>query len=268
MLHNSQLGKTVHYKSTYDRSLLFALPRALKRAELDLNDHLPFHGVDIWNAYELSWLNDKGKPIVRLAKFTFPCDSTHIIESKSFKLYLNSFNQTRFSSAEIVKNIMQYDLSSAAGAKVRVDFSAVDKPLTIAHFPGICLDDLDIDIQDYQPNTHLLSTLDYTVTETVYSNLLKSNCPITHQPDWASVMIRYQGAQIDHKGLLQYIISFREHNDFHEHCVERMFSDILRVCQPEKLTVYARYTRRGGLDINPFRSNFESLGNNLRLSRQ
>lgn len=270
-LTNAPLGKSSTYPTAYDASLLYPIPRESNRAALAFKAGLfPFSGVDIWTAFELSWLNPKGKPQVAIATFRLPFDSPHLIESKSFKLYLNSLNQAHFDSIETVQHRLQQDLTQAAGKPVSVtllspnDFSA----LSTETWPGTCLDDIDVDMayNDVRPNT--LKTSGVDTAETLYSHLLKSNCPITQQPDWASVMIRYQGPEIDHAGLLQYILSYRQHAEFHEHCVERIFMDILNHCHPEKLTVYARYTRRGGLDINPFRSNFEAAPENIRLARQ
>lgn len=267
----SPLGKKSTYIATYQPNLLFPITRLIKRAEIDITDHIPFQGVDIWNAFELSWLNKKGKPMVALGEFIFPCDSPNIIESKSFKLYLNSFNNSSFKSINEVAHAMQHDLSNAAGCAVNVTLSDIDNytPIMKQTFSGICLDKLDISCDTYHVNSDFLKTEHTIVTETVYSDLLKSNCLVTGQPDWGSIQIHYVGKQIQHEGLLKYIISFRNHNEFHEQCVERIFMDIMRCCMPEKLTVFARYTRRGGLDINPLRST-ESINqlSNIRLCRQ
>ena len=264
------LGKISQYTDQYDANLLQAVPRALSRDAINLPKDLPFSGVDTWNAYEVSWLNPKGKPIVAILRCFVPITSANLIESKSFKLYLNSFNQTRFNDHASVLKIMQADLSACAGEAVQVelikahDFAAQ----RIGDFSGILLDDLDISIDNYELSADKLSSTDEIVEECLVSHLLKSNCLITNQPDWGSVLIKYQGGKINHESLLKYLVSFRQHNEFHEQCVERIFYDILRVCQPQKLTVYARYTRRGGLDINPFRSNFESPYPDIRLARQ
>jgi 7-cyano-7-deazaguanine reductase len=270
---NLPLGKTTTYTSEYDPGLLCPIPRQLKRDELGLPETLPFHGVDIWNAYELSWLNPKGKPVVAIGEFRIPCESPHLIESKSIKLYLNSFNQTRFDDFESVRALMSKDLGGAAGMPVdvrlmgAVEFAAE----SFATLPGQCIDDLDIRVEDYSLDAEILKGAADTgrqVSETLHSHLLKSNCLVTSQPDWGSVLIHYQGAKIDQEALLRYLISFRQHDEFHEQCVERIYNDLIRFCQPEKLTVYARYTRRGGLDINPYRSNFDYDVENLRLARQ
>jgi 7-cyano-7-deazaguanine reductase len=265
------LGQQTEYVSQYDASLLFPIPRTKSREQLGITGDLPFYGRDIWTGYELSWLNDKGKPQVAVAEFSVPCDSPAIIESKSFKLYLNSFNQTRFSNLAAVQKYLERDLSAAAGANVAVSLQLqADSVLLIdTTFVGESLDELDIEVDSYHPNPDFLSVGTDEVQETLYSHLLKSNCPVTGQPDWASLIVEYRGKKIDREGLLRYIISFREHQDFHEHCVERIFMDISAGCKPEFLSVYARYTRRGGLDINPFRSSESSAKPGVgRLLRQ
>jgi 7-cyano-7-deazaguanine reductase len=272
------LGKATEYAQHYDASLLQAVPRSLSRDTINLPAALPFKGVDTWNAYEVSWLNGKGKPVVAILQCDVPIDSKNLIESKSFKLYLNSFNQTRFASANEVLNKLQVDLSTCAGSPVSLSLvdaaqfsqqTIGDLPSSAnANFPASLLDDLDITIDDYNLSSTGIKTHAGNARETLISHLLKSNCLITNQPDWGSVQIRYSGKQIDHESLLRYLISFRQHNEFHEQCVERIFYDILTQCKPQQLTVYARYTRRGGLDINPFRSNFEKPYGNVRLARQ
>jgi 7-cyano-7-deazaguanine reductase len=277
-LEHLVLGKTTAYSEHYDANLLQAVPRILSRDTINLPTKLPFTGIDIWNAYELSWLNSKGKPIVAILQCDVPIESENLIESKSFKLYLNSFNQTRFSSESEVLAHLQRDLSACAGLPVTLSLTQAsrfaasiigDLPAKLDdNYPCVLLDDLDIAINDYELSPSRLSTDSHKTSETLISHLLKSNCLITNQPDWGSVLIKYSGNKIDRESLLCYLISFRQHNEFHEQCVERIFNDILTVCRPEKLTVYARYTRRGGLDINPFRSNFESPYANIRLARQ
>ncbi len=270
----SPLGKPATYQTDYNPALLFPIARQEKRDELGLSGTLPFFGVDIWNAYEVSWLNQRGKPQIAILCVMVPADSPNIIESKSFKLYLNSFNQTHLAGPEALLELLRTDLSNGFGAPVQVMLTlpdAFDK-ISMGELSGLLLDRLDIEVADYQPNALLLraSHDQPSVEETLVSHLLKSNCLVTGQPDWASVQIRYVGAQIDQERLLQYLIGFRNHNEFHEQCVERIFMDILRQCKPQKLAVYARYTRRGGLDINPWRSNF-STGQqpaNLRNARQ
>lgn len=258
---NSPLGKTTAYQAEYAPELLFPIPRQIKRDELGIAPGpLPFVGEDLWNAYELSWLNPKGKPVVALATFRVPADSPHLIESKSFKLYLNSLNQTRFDSTETLAATLVKDLSTAAGAAISVKIEELgSRPQVEVGYPqGELLDTLDIACDSYQPMPEALATVDGPIVEeTLYSHLLKSNCLVTGQPDWAMVVIRYRGKPIDRAGLLRYIISFRGHNEFHEQCVERIYTDLQRQCAPQSLAVYARYTRRGGLDINPFRSSGE-----------
>ncbi|MGZ8289466.1 MAG: NADPH-dependent 7-cyano-7-deazaguanine reductase QueF [Telluria sp.] len=269
----SPLGKSSAYQSQYAPELLFPIPRQQKRDELNITGALPFFGVDIWNAYELSWLNMRGKPQVAIATFTVPADSPSIIESKSFKLYLNSFNQTRLANPDALVELMREDVSGAAGAPVHVQLTMQENfgALKMGELEGLLIDRLDVEIDSYSPSPALLTTIKGAppVDETLVSHLLKSNCLVTGQPDWGSVQIHYIGNQIDQEGLLKYLIGFREHNEFHEQCVERIYVDIMRQCAPQKLSVYARYTRRGGLDINPWRSNFTSgRPLNLRNARQ
>jgi len=268
----SSLGKTVRYGDQYDAGLLFPIPRARSREALQLDGGvLPFHGVDLWNGYELSWLNPRGKPQVALARFDVPAESPNLIESKSFKLYLNGFNQTRLASKQALQAHLVDDLSQAAGAKVGVtlfDPQAL-QGAPLQSLQGDCIDELDIAIDDFtHPEQQALHCADRIVDEVLVSHLLKSNCPVTGQPDWASVQITYRGRQLDREALLRYLIAFRQHNDFHEHCVERIWLDLWRQCRPDALTVYARYTRRGGLDINPWRSNAPGQPGNPRSPRQ
>jgi len=269
----SPLGKPTEYRADYAPELLYPIPRQLKRDELGISGAaLPFVGEDLWNAYEVSWLNPKGKPVVALATFRVPADSPNLVESKSFKLYLNSFNQSVFVDTDAVEATLARDLSAAAGAEVGVKVAVLgSRPqVSVAYPAGELLDELDIACDSYQPAPELLHTTDGPlVEETLYSHLLKSNCLVTGQPDWAMVVIRYRGRPIDRAGLLRYIVSFRGHNEFHEQCVERIYCDITEHCAPEALAVYARYTRRGGLDINPFRSSGEfAAPDNTREVRQ
>ena len=269
VLHQSPLGQGTAYVNTYDAGQLYPIERNLNWAKRGIERAtLPFAGEDIWNAYEVSWLNSRGKPVARVAEFRIPASSTHIIESKSFKLYLNSFNLSRFDSEAQVAELMRRDLSAAAGATVSVRLMAPDDSEPVGAFAGTCLDELDVDIEHYHPRPGLLRTGATRVDASLYSHLLKSNCPVTGQPDWASILIGYRGPQIEREGLLCYLISYREHGDFHEQCVENIFMDIWQHCQPEMLTVYARYVRRGGLDINPYRSSLSGPATNLRLGRQ
>lgn len=274
-LSNLTLGKATNYCSQYNPELLQAVPRSLNRDSLGLTpDNLPFIGEDVWYGYELSWLNDKGKPVVAVAEFSFPCTSPNIVESKSFKLYLNSFNQSQFPSWQSVESALIKDLSATAGASAEVKLFPVDNcpALSLSADTALCIDDLDIEINQYELAPDILKNAveqqGDNVAEYLVCHLLKSNCLITNQPDWASVYIQYQGKQICHETLLKYLISFRQHNEFHEQCVERIFCDIKRFCHIESLTVFARYTRRGGLDINPFRSTTEIKAPKLRTLRQ
>ena len=315
------LGKDVSYPKGYDASLLFPMPRLDARLTLGLTSlpssattlpgALPFKGFDLWNAYELSWLNAKGLPKVALLRLKVPCTSPNIIESKSLKLYLNSFNQTRFETVHHVFDLLRKDFARALGCELELELVGPDQFANerIAEFGGVDLDKLDVEIDCYQPDAALLKlkgdisetvrtgeaagvrdtastgvikgsieSADTKVTakasdakgkrdqsifgrtsisEKVFSRLLKSNCPVTDQPDWACIEIEYTGPAIDHASLLKYIVSYRMHNGFHEHCVEKIFVDILKQCAPTSLSVYARYTRRGGLDINPWRATFD-----------
>ncbi len=279
----SQLGKSSAYVDQYDASLLFPIPRAGKRAEIGLGEvgqqQMPFFGADLWTAFELSWLTPRGKPQVALAHITVPCETPNIVESKSFKLYLNSFNNTRFADAQAVRDRIRADISEAAwrgsetpatvGVKLLLPEAFDREP--VHEIDGLSLDRLDLECTHFTPAPELLTAAfdEAPVSEVLTSNLLKSNCLVTGQPDWGSVQISYSGPQIDQAGLLRYIVSFRNHNEFHEQCVERIFMEIWRRCQPIKLTVYARYTRRGGLDINPFRTSHPgALPANVRMARQ
>lgn len=269
-LNSLSLGKSVDYPDCYDPTLLQPVARSLNRIPLGIETTLPFHGEDLWNGYEFSWLNTKGKPLVALLECRVPVTSPNIIESKSFKLYLNSFNQSRFESQEQVLALLQKDLSATAGCEVSVTLNDLaSNNLPVVELDGKCIDHLDVEITTYQPDSGLLrSDPEQIIEEKLVSHLLKSNCLITNQPDWGSLYIHYKGPRIDEATLLQYIVSFREHNEFHEQCVERIFCDLMTTCNPTTLSVLARYTRRGGLDINPFRSTcLEQIGN-FRLVRQ
>ena len=268
-----KLGQNTEYKSQYDASLLQPVPRRLNREGLGIVEQQPFNqGADVWTCYELSWLNSNGLPQVAIADVEIDFKSENLIESKSFKLYLNSFNQTKFASIEEVEQTITRDLSQCASGQVSVKIHKLadytNQP--IVNFSGECIDEQEIQIESYIfSNQHLENVAeDEIVEETLVSHLLKSNCLITSQPDWGSVQIHYVGKRLNREKLLRYLVSFREHNEFHEQCVERIFTDLMQFAKPEKLTVYARYTRRGGLDINPFRSNFESIPVNLRMARQ
>ena len=276
---NSELGKSSAYADQYDASLLFPIPRLAKREEIGVGQAPPFFGADLWTAFELSWLNLRGKPQVALAHFTIPCETPNIVESKSFKLYLNSLNNSRFADAAAVQARLRADVSEAAwrGAAspatvgVKLLLPELFDLQEIAEFDGLSLDRLDVECTRYTPAPDLLSAIadEPPVSEVLTSNLLKSNCLVTGQPDWGSVRISYSGPQINQEGLLQYLVSFRNHHEFHEQCVERIFMDIWSRCKPVKLTVFARYTRRGGLDISPFRTSHpQAMPPNIRTARQ
>lgn len=267
------LGKSTDYRDIYDASLLQPVPRSLNRDPLGISaDDLPFHGADIWTLYELSWLNSNGLPQVAVGHVSIDSTSVNLVESKSFKLYLNSFNQSRFASWDEVQNTLARDLCHCAQGNVEVQLYRIQdiEGQAIAAFDGVCIDNQPITIDNYEFDAAYLDGAagEQQVEETLVSHILKSNCLITHQPDWGSVQIRYRGPQIDREKLLRYLVSFRHHNEFHEQCVERIFSDIMRFCQPQTLSVYARYTRRGGLDINPWRSNCDFTPATGRLVRQ
>jgi 7-cyano-7-deazaguanine reductase len=256
---DSPLGKAVPYADAYDPGLLFPIARAPQREALGITGALPFSGADLWTAYELSWLGPGGKPEIAIARFRVPADSPRIVESKSAKLYLNSFSQTRFAGQDEVARALRHDLAQACDGPVGVELvrPAAFAQLAIEPLAGVSIDNLDIEVHDYSPRTDALAAADAAIEETLVSHLFKSNCPVTGQPDWGSVQIHYRGPKIDRAGLLRYLVSFRQHTGFHEHCVERMFVELRERCRTEKLTVYARFTRRGGIDINPFRSNWE-----------
>jgi 7-cyano-7-deazaguanine reductase len=276
---HSQLGKPVPYTDQYDSSLLFPISREPQRAELGLHGAMPFFGADLWTAFELSWLTPRGKPQVAMAHITVPCETPNLVESKSFKLYINSFSNSSFASADEVRARIRADVSEAVwrgaasqstvGVRLLLPDEFDREP--VRELDGLSLDRLDIECTHYTPAPELLTAAvgEQPVEEVLTSNLLKSNCPVTGQPDWGSVQIRYSGPQIDQGGLLRYLVSFRNHNEFHEHCVERIFVDLWQRCKPIKLAVYARYTRRGGLDINPFRTSHPmAVPPNVRTARQ
>lgn len=270
-LEHAPLGRDAAYPERYDAALLYPIPRAANRAPLGIGEGpLPFVGEDEWHAFEASWLNARGKPVVAVARFRLPADSPNLIESKSWKLYLNGLNQTRFVSREAVIETLERDLAAAAGAPVAVElFDVDDEALMPRRLPGECLDDLDIAVDRYTPGPELLKAGEEIVEETLHSHLLKSNCPVTGQPDWGSVLIRYRGPKLDREALLRYLIGYRQHQDFHEHCVEHIFMDLLERARPERLLVLARYVRRGGLDISPWRATpGERPPEPLRLARQ
>ncbi len=260
-LGHAPLGKSSEYPEKYDPSLLFPIARQIGRDYLSIQPHPTWVGEDIWRAFEVSWLNQKGKPQIAILTFTIPASSSHIIESKSFKLYLNSFNQEKMEWAEL-HHRLETDLSHAAGAQISIQREEAATPLapttsspSLPTLNAISIDNLDVECSVYEPTASLLKAdSSRIVKETLISELLKSNCPVTSQPDWGTVVISYEGPAIDHAALLQYIVSFRGHNGFHEQCVEQIYCDILQQCKPHSLEVHARYTRRGGLDINPRRA--------------
>ncbi|RYF43650.1 MAG: NADPH-dependent 7-cyano-7-deazaguanine reductase QueF [Comamonadaceae bacterium] len=276
---DSLLGKPAPYIDHYDASLLFPISRQPKRTEIGLPAAVPFFGADLWTAFELSWLTPRGKPQVAIAHITVPCETPNITESKSFKLYLNSFSNSQFASADEVRERIRADVSEAvwrgaasqSSVGVRILLPELFDREPVHELDGVDLDRLDIECTHYTPAPELLTAAfdEKPVEEVLTSNLLKSNCLVTGQPDWGSVQIRYSGPQIDQGGLLRYLVSYRNHNEFHEQCVERIFMDVWTRCKPVKLTVYARYTRRGGLDINPFRTSHPvALPANVRTARQ
>ena len=269
-LDDLQLGKPTAYVDSYTPSLLDSVPRSLMREPLDITGPaLPFTGVDRWMGYELSWLNRKGRPEVAVLRVTIPAQSSHVPESKSFKLYLGSFANSQFVSRADVENTIESDLKLAVRAPVIVEVLPLESVSEISSFTGESLDVQEIGAEEYDVNPHLLAlTGGPTVRETVFSHLLRTLCPVTGQPDWGSVWIQYAGSEIDRAGLLRYIVSYRNHQGFHEEAVERMFVDITARCAPTSLSVYARYLRRGGLEIDPFRSNKDAEAPELRLSRQ
>jgi len=264
------LGRETAYPNKYQPDLLFPIARSESRDSY-LSGVLPFDGADIWNAWELTWLKPNGLPVVATAEITIPADSPNLIESKSLKLYLNSFAMSRFDGAKEVHRRVAEDLSICAGASISVQIQLLGETTlnAVSALPGLCLDALPATPTSWEADPAILQIdADASVEEDLHSHLLRSLCPVTGQPDIGSIAIHYRGPRIVHTSLLEYIVSFREHNDFHEACIERMFVDILNRCQPEKLSLHARYQRRGGIDINPYRSNFQSAADNLRLWRQ
>jgi 7-cyano-7-deazaguanine reductase len=264
--NNLPLGKTTGYPQNYAPELLCSIARRDSRDPLGLADPLPVTGVDIWNAWELTWLGPSGLPRVATARFEVPATSPRLIESKSLKLYLGSFAMTRFATPEEVAAAIEADLAKKAGAPVVV---TLDPDTAIAHSEGRNMDALDIECSSAEVDAGLLAAdRDDPTRETLNTHLLRSLCPVTGQPDIGSLVVRYAGPRIDAAGLLRYVVSYREHEDFHEACVERMFADILDRCRPAELTVGARYQRRGGIDINPYRTNTGETPEDRRLWRQ
>jgi 7-cyano-7-deazaguanine reductase len=256
--HYGELGQVSSYDRAYNPGHLFAIPRAPKWQELGLDaDALPFVGFDTWNHYEVSWLNEQGKPCVAMARITYDCTSPYLIESKSLKLYFNSLNQACFPSVAALEACITKDLATCMQTDVHVTIFPSyqwNEREVQPHFSGVLVDNLDVSCSVYEVDSTLLQLGDDVVEEALSSDLLRSNCPVTNQPDWGSVYVRYEGRRLLPESFLRYVVSFRNHQGFHEQCIEQMFVDILRVCKPKHLTVYGRYTRRGGLDINPYRS--------------
>jgi 7-cyano-7-deazaguanine reductase len=264
------LGKKSEYETSYNPNKLFPIHRQEKRNEIGIPERLPFTGVDIWNHYEVSWLNGKGKPQVATAVIIYGCESPCIIESKSMKLYFNTLNNTKFNDAEALRKTVEDDISKCVGSQAQVSLTVLDghEDAVLRGLDGDSIDGMDIEVTSFDVDKNLLNTGEEIVEEVLFSNLLKSNCLVTNQPDWGSVQISYTGRKINREGLLRYLISFRNHNEFHEQCIERIFMDIQERCQPASLTIFGRYTRRGGLDINPFRSTEKIQAKNIRNKRQ
>jgi 7-cyano-7-deazaguanine reductase len=271
LLDDTPLGRRTEYIDQYMPALLCPVPRWDAREVLDLDpEKLPFHGVDLWNAYEVSWLDARGKPVVAMAEFSVPCNSRNLIESKSLKLYINSFANSRFESLHRVRALMERDLSDCAGGPVDVRLLSLDEAAREPwlELGGDCIDRIELQVDEPEARVQLLTDQGAERTETLYSHLLRSLCPVTGQPDWATLVVRYTGAPISQVSLLRYVIALRNHQGFHEQIIEQVYTDILSQCVPRQLSVYGRFTRRGGLDINPFRSNFESRPLNRRIVRQ
>lgn len=269
------LGRATDYPQQYSPGSLFAIPRADSRKSLRLVESLPFHGEDLWTAWEFTWLEPNGRPAVGIVEIRVPANSPSLVESKSLKLYLNSFAMTRYASKTLVQETIAADLGACTASPVSVSLRELREIVgkegiyTVTELPGTCIDDAGADFDTSTVDANCLrSDATKIVNETLHSNLLRSNCPVTGQPDSGSLLIRYRGPKIDHGGLLEYLVSFRHFDEFHETCVERIFVDLKSRCASSALTVYARYNRRGGIDINPFRSDFESLTDNGRLLRQ
>ena len=256
----SPLGKPTEYPDRYTPSLLFSFARGEQRRQLGISGTPPFTGADLWTAYEITWLDRSGKPQLAIGELRVPADSPSIVESKSLKLYLGSFAQEPLRSIDELRQKLAEDLKRACGTEVGVTLNAAQVlgQLHVAELPGESLDSVVTAISAYAPSPEALSASGSEAEETLRSALFRVNCPVTGQPDYADVMLRYRGQRIDREGLLRYLVSYRRHALFHESCVERIFMDVRSRCRPRALTVYARFLRRGGIDINPFRSNFES----------
>ncbi len=270
---DTALGKRSAAVSQYTPSLLFPIDRSRVRAQLGVRaEELPFFGADLWTAWELTWLDRDGKPEVGVLQVRVPCESRAIVESKSLKLYLGSFAQTPFASAYDVVRTLESDLSVTVGAQVVVDLLSLNQVTQagVSGLMGESLDSIRIASPVYHPDAALLERIETgrMVTETVHTNLFRSLCPVTGQPDMASVQISYTGPRIEHEDLLRYLVSYRDHPGFHEYCVEKIFLDLMERCRPRELSVSARFLRRGGIDINPFRSTGKIMPAVVRLVRQ
>ncbi|MEZ5501929.1 MAG: NADPH-dependent 7-cyano-7-deazaguanine reductase QueF [Halioglobus sp.] len=268
--HGDLLGRPTPVLQDYAPHILRPIPRGTARQRLGLDEPPPFRGCDLWHAYELSWLDAAGKPVVRVGRLVVPASSPNMIESKSLKLYFNSLNNTRFGDEALVRATMVADLAAVAGAPVELQLMGIADPaLAGIVLEGHCLDELPVPAGSGEPRAEQLQvTPTQIVEEKLYTHLLRSLCPVTAQPDWATVWLHYRGPAIEHHSLLQYIIAYREHREFHEQCVERMFRDLSHRCRPQWLHIQAFYTRRGGLDINPFRSTDAAAQPLPRLNRQ
>ncbi len=265
------LGRASHNPVTYTPSLLRSIARAESRQQAGIGASLPFRGEDAWNCYEFSWLNARGRPEVAVIKIQVPCSSSHIVESKSLKLYLNSYAQTTFGNRSELVSTLDSDLALAFRSPVIVALLDVDRNVDrIGDLPGHCLDDLDVAIDAYHRDPDLIDCVadEVTVRETHYTHLFRSVCPVTGQPDWASIMVQYVGRRIEAESLLRYLVSYRNHAAFHESTIELIFMDLMRCASPDHLTIYGRFQRRGGIDINPFRSTDESIAPSIRMVRQ
>ena len=267
-VNSSPLGKKSCYTDKYDISVLFAIPRLNKRTEIGIsNNNIPFYGYDIWNAYEVSWIRPDGRPDVAIAEIIYSCRSEYIIESKSLKLYLNSFNGTIFKSKHHVKTTIEQDLSNKLNTDILVKLNDIDTEVNFKKSEGENIDNY----YDKDFDNSKVETIDGIIVKDkkIYSNLLKSNCPVTMQPDWGTLIITYSGQKINYSSLINYIISLRNLNEFHEQCIEKIYMEIYKNCNPYNLEVYGRYTRRGGIDINPYRSTKNTpIPENTRTYRQ
>ena len=255
------------------------IARSRARALLRVADELPFRGEDVWTGYEFSWLNETGKPVVAGLRVRVPCTSPNLVESKSLKFYLNGFAELRFDSREDVVEALENDLTGVIGASPVLEVLELGRLEGVSRMPGESLDALQVVVTDYELNPELLTLAEGAesgqgapaagrVAAAWHTNLFRSLCPNTGQPDWASLMVEYTGLPIDPRGLLRYLVSYRRHAAFQEDTVERIFVDIMERCRPDELTVHGRFLRRGGLDINPFRSTHADAAPEMRLVRQ